>query len=204
VKKKITDQFNRLDSTEQVYINLAGHGHSELGIQFSDGSPEHTSVFLYPDDILDILADNRLKGRDIIFATQACQGAGLHTALEKKIASDPNYLNDRKITIITAAKDTESNQEARVDLTWKVNPNGFLPEKPTIFSTYYNIFFHKALLDKKTIGEAHLIADRESKKYVPGMNPEIITLVQWNTFTTRSVATKGVSASARLSGMLHE
>jgi len=159
-------------------INLAGHGNNQ-GIHFQQ--PDGRSLVLRPRDLRMILEDPAFKDSKFIIDTVACSGGNMAGMLES--LRDEGGERGR-IQLRVQTKPTGLNQEGRIASD---TPNGIA--RP--FSTYYNVFYFEALKSGRTDGEAHLYADRETKRLIP-TDAEVWVSGAAGGDGTRSIATKGI------------
>lgn len=134
------------------YLNFAGHG-NETAIFFS--TPE-VDASLSPEELHAIFSD--YSDCNFIVNTIACYGGGL--ADKMKSYKDPSNREGR-ILMILQAKPFTYNLEGRLIGEPEVKGS------PKIFSSAYQIFNTKFLMDGLNFGEAHYQADLEAKKISP-------------------------------------
>lgn len=137
---------------KNIYINLCGHGNN-FGVYFT--TKNKRSLMLTVDELLDIF--NTFQECNFIVSTDACSGGGYANLLKRY--EDPTCKKGR-ITLFVQSKPDATNQEGRLKGTSGVNG------APEIFSTYYYIFLVHHLLSGKTYGEAHLLADQDTKRLI--------------------------------------
>ena len=135
-----------------IYIKLAGHG-NEYGVYFT--TKDGQSTVLTTNELKDIF--NSFPECNFIVSTDACSGGGYADVLKKY--KDPTGKKGR-VTVFLQSKIDATNQEGRL----KGIPG--VEGAPKIFSTYYTVSLVHHLLDGKTYGEAHLLADKDTKQII--------------------------------------
>jgi hypothetical protein len=180
IKKSLAEGVN------DFYIDLSAHG-SEKGMHFS---ADHNHVW-DPDKILtgDQLSALAKKYPDANFLVNsiACHGGGFRDDIVED--SPPN------LTVILQSKPYNTNEEGR-DIKGNAN------------STYFNMFYQKALINKgkqmtlptgfkqseikiETIGDAVRYADLMAGSYIHSNAEVVLTDNSGDTVATKTVSTRG-------------
>jgi hypothetical protein len=96
--------------------------------------------------------------------TNACSGANLREVTLNFFKKFPEA--QQRVSVFLQAKPHQYSVEGRM-----VAPGKMIPDP---YSSYYNFYYEQYLLEGKSLGEAHYLADMAVQKVTRGQNPEAI------------------------------
>ena len=146
----------RKNGVKDVFINLVAHG-SPRGVMFTYGllGGGKANAPVRPEALKKLF--DEFSEMNFTVTTDACFAGGLGGLM--KSYQDPTGQKGR-VHAFLQSKERIYNTEGRMKGT------GGVDGAPEVFSTAYTIFLTKFLKEGKPFGEAHWLADQETKKHV--------------------------------------
>jgi hypothetical protein len=164
VKEAAVKNVNNINDVRQALRQQYQQGirHFYLTFNFHGSEKGFSGVYFTPQQLLELC--NEFPDCKFCLNTNACSGANLREVTLNFFKKFPEA--QQRVSVFLQAKPHQYSVEGRM-----VAPGKMIPDP---YSSYYNFYYEQYLLEGKSLGEAHYLADMAVQKVTRGQNPEAI------------------------------